>query len=106
MAVSLIQILSKLVVDTISIEKDFLLKKVLDLLQKVISQCEQAIFDNQQVEISSLEIVKWMLAILKDRTLASKVNSTLQLQAILLVETLVLKKAFDGSNSGLNGGVA
>jgi len=77
MAVSLIQILSKLVVDTISIEKDFLLKKVLDLLQKVISQCEQAIFDNQQVEISSLEIVKWMLAILKDRTLASKVNSTL-----------------------------
>ena len=89
MAVSLIQILSKLVVDTISIEKDFLLKKVLDLLQKVISQCEQAIFDNQQVEISSLEIVKWMLAILKDRTLASKVNSTLQLQAILLVETLV-----------------
>lgn len=37
MAVSLIQILSKLVVDTISIEKDFLLKKVLDLLQKVIS---------------------------------------------------------------------
>jgi hypothetical protein len=40
MAISLIQILTKLVVDTIAIEKDFLLKKVLELLQKVTLQCE------------------------------------------------------------------
>ncbi len=35
MAISLIQILSKLVVDTIPVEKDFLIIKAIDLLQKV-----------------------------------------------------------------------
>ena len=46
MAISLVQILSILVVDTIPIEKDFLLVKALDLLLKVTLQSEQAVFDH------------------------------------------------------------
>jgi len=98
MAISLVQILSKLVVEKISIEKDFLLVKAIDLLQKVTLQSDQAVFDHPQVQISSLEIVKWMLVILKDRILAAKVSSTLQLQSIELVENLVIKGAFNGNN--------
>ncbi len=37
-----------------------------------------------------------MLAILKDRILAAKVSSTLQLQSIELVENFVIKGAFGG----------
>lgn len=40
MAISLVQILSILVVDKIPIEKDFLLVKALDLLQKVTRQSD------------------------------------------------------------------
>lgn len=38
-----------------------------------------------------------MLAILKDRTLAAKVSSTLQVQSIELVENLIVKGAFNGN---------
>lgn len=69
MAVSLFQILTKLLISTVKIEKDFVLLSILGLMSKVAFSCDQAAFKHRGVEMAALELFKWMLLMVKDRSL-------------------------------------
>jgi hypothetical protein len=68
MAISLIQILTKLLIGVITIEKDFILLQILSLMAKVSVSCDQLAFKHRGVEIGALEMFKWMLLLMKDKS--------------------------------------
>lgn len=70
MAQSLLQILTKLIISVVPIEKDFILLKILTLIIQVSTSCDQASFKHRGVEIGALEMFKWILLLMKDKTLA------------------------------------
>jgi len=70
MAISLFQILTKLLTSTIDITKDFIMLNVLALMSKVSVSCDQNAFKHQGVEVASMELVKWILYLIKDKNLS------------------------------------
>ncbi len=76
MAISLIQILTKLMI-ILEIEKDFLLIAIISLLGKISTTCDQKAFSHEGVELAALELVKWALMLVKDKSVSAKVTSDL-----------------------------
>ena len=90
MAVSLIQIDIKLVT-ILPQEKDFLILPALAQIQKVCESCALTVFEHQAVEISALELMKYVLWFFKE---SHKVTPQVVQSACQVGSLFVQKGAF------------
>lgn len=78
MALSMHQILVQLLTNEIvDIKKDFIIEKIVVLIGKVLSELrlkEVRIGDNEMLEVSMLEQIKWTLFVVRDRETAKQLS--------------------------------
>ena len=72
MALSLTQVLCKLLTEVIEPSKDFLVSVVLDLLKDIVSRVgsKSDFSEHAAISVAFHELTKWALTLIKDRTTA------------------------------------
>jgi len=96
MAISLLQIISQLLSSQkIPPSKDFLVFKALALLAEILSSCKKAnilkeVLGHEASHFSILELIKWNLFLVKDRSTAVKVSPDVQVKATEHITALLV----------------
>lgn len=92
MALSLTQILVKLLTEVVEPSKDFLVGVVLDLLKDIVSRVglKGDYSKHAAITLAYHELAKWTLTLIKDRTTAQQVCPDLQYKALKTLSDILI----------------